>query len=74
MNKQPTTLCVDDEPVNLSLLKAILSPRGYRVVFAESGKDALAKLLEEAIDLVLLDLMMPERCIFHRKYSKNRAV
>ncbi|MEI6703401.1 MAG: response regulator, partial [Deltaproteobacteria bacterium] len=59
MNKQPTILCVDDEPTNLLLLQAILVPQGYRVVFAENGLVALAKLTEEVIDLVLLDLMMP---------------
>ena len=55
-----TILCVDDEPVNLSLLKGILLPCGYRLVFAQNGHEALAKLVEESIDLVLLDLMMPE--------------
>ena len=59
MNKQPTILCVDDEPVNLSLLQAILVPRGYRVIFAENGQEALTKLMEEPIDLLLLDLMLP---------------
>jgi response regulator RpfG family c-di-GMP phosphodiesterase len=60
MNNQSTILCVDDEPINLSLLQAILIPRGYRVIFAENGQEALLKLVEETIDLVLLDLMMPE--------------
>ena len=35
-------------------------PRGYAVVSAASGKDALAKIKSQAIDLVLLDVMMPE--------------
>lgn len=60
MNKHTTILCVDDEPINLSLLKAILVPHGYRVVYAQDGQEALEKLLGEPIDLVLLDLMMPD--------------
>lgn len=56
---KPIVLCVDDEPANLRLLQNILVPRGYAVVDAENGEDALLKLKSQAIDLVLLDLMMP---------------
>ncbi|MGB4598584.1 MAG: response regulator, partial [Trichlorobacter sp.] len=52
-------LCVDDEPINLSLLDAMLSPRGYDVVLASSGPEALEKIQTERIDICLLDLMMP---------------
>jgi adenylate cyclase len=40
-------------------LDAVLSPRGYRVITAESGEAALAVLKDSAIDLVLLDVVMP---------------
>ena len=53
-------LVVDDQPPNLRLLEAILGPRGYDVRTAESGKDALAAIAEGGIDLVLLDIVMPE--------------
>lgn len=53
-------LCVDDEPVNLKLLQATLNPHGYEVITAASGREALEKLREQRIDLVLLDVMMPE--------------
>jgi response regulator RpfG family c-di-GMP phosphodiesterase len=52
-------LCVDDEPLNLTLLEAILSPRGYDVVSAENGAEALEKIAAERIDICLLDVMMP---------------
>ena len=52
-------LCVDDEPLNLSLLEAMLSPRGYEVVMAENGPEALEKIGAEQIDICLLDVMMP---------------
>jgi DNA-binding NtrC family response regulator len=52
-------LCVDDEPLNLSLLEAMLSPRGYEVVAAENGPGALEKIGAEQIDICLLDVMMP---------------
>jgi class 3 adenylate cyclase/CheY-like chemotaxis protein len=54
-----TALAVDDEPANLRLLDAILTPRGYRVLTAPSGAEALALLETEDVDLVLLDIVMP---------------
>jgi two-component system sensor histidine kinase/response regulator len=60
MNQRMTRiLCVDDEPMNLSLLAAMLSPRGYEVVSAANGSEALEKIAVERIDICLLDVMMP---------------
>lgn len=53
-------LAVDDLPQNLRLLDAVLSPRGYRLLTATSGAEALAMLPESGADLVLLDIVMPE--------------
>jgi len=58
--RNPVILCVDDEEANLKLLENILVPRGYTVVCAASGKDALLKIKSQAIDLVLLDVIMSE--------------
>lgn len=52
-------LAVDDEPVNLRLLKAILGPEGYSLETASGGHEALDRLASGGIDLVLLDVMMP---------------
>jgi class 3 adenylate cyclase len=54
-----SVLVVDDQPANLRLLDAVLSPRGYEVITAGSGEEALAALKESPIDLVLLDILMP---------------
>jgi len=56
---QATILIVDDQPQNLRLLEAVLQPRGYRTVSAESGEAALEALRREQADLVLLDILMP---------------
>ena len=53
-------LAVDDQPPNLRLLEAVLTPRGYEVITAGSGTEALAILGERDVDLVLLDVVMPE--------------
>ncbi len=52
-----TILVVDDVPQNVRLLEAVLAPRGYTVVTATSGEEALERL--EGVDLVLLDVVMP---------------
>jgi adenylate cyclase len=52
-------LVVDDTPQNIKVLDAILSPRGYRVVTARSGAEALQKVRDDTPDLVLLDILMP---------------
>ncbi|MDD5232094.1 MAG: response regulator [Syntrophales bacterium] len=59
-NRKPRILCVDDEKANLLLLQAVLTPRGYDVVQARSGREALEAVQEQPIDLALLDVMMPE--------------
>jgi adenylate cyclase len=59
MAEQVTVLAVDDQPANLRLLEAVLTPRGYDVRTATSGAEALETLAEGEIDLVLLDIVMP---------------
>ena len=53
-------LIVDDTPHNVKLLADLLSVKGYAVVTAASGVEALEKVAKEAPDLVLLDVIMPE--------------
>jgi signal transduction histidine kinase len=53
-------LVVDDEPANRRLLEAILRPEGYTLVTAENGRAALPIIAGGGVDLVLLDVMMPE--------------
>ena len=60
MTDEPLLLAVDDLPANVRLLDAVLSPRGYRVLGAGSGPEALALVAEHRPDLVLLDIVMPE--------------
>ena len=55
----PRVLVVDDQPQNIRLLEAILTPRGYDVRAASSGEAALAAIEESEVDLVLLDIVMP---------------
>jgi adenylate cyclase len=54
-----TILVVDDQPLNVRLLADLLGAKGYAVVTAASGEEALARIAATPPDLVLLDVMMP---------------
>lgn len=51
-------LVVDDEPVNVKLITAILE-NDYEIIPAYSGREALEKISSDKPDIVLLDIMMP---------------
>ena len=72
--RNPVILCVDDEPVNCELLENILVANGYEVISAANGKDALLKIKTREIDLVLLDVIMPEMNGFEvcREIKENK--
>ncbi|HUQ22725.1 MAG TPA: response regulator transcription factor [Gaiellaceae bacterium] len=55
-----TILLVDDEDSVQKLLTYPLERDGFRVVHAVDGEQALARFSEEAVDLVVLDLMLPK--------------
>jgi signal transduction histidine kinase len=52
-------LVVDDNPANLVAVEAALSSLGRKLVFASSGEEALARLLDQDFALILLDVAMP---------------
>ena len=57
---EATLLVVDDLPQNVRLLEAVFAPRGYTVLAAGSGIEALERVAANRVDLVLLDIVMPE--------------
>src|SRR3990172_4076604 len=60
MKSGPRILCVDDIELNLTILKSALVPNGYKVVLSESGGEALKIISQQKIDLVLLDINLPD--------------
>ena len=76
---KPTILIVDDEPINLSMLKNLLADR-YQVRACKRGEDAVRAVnVEPRPDLVLLDIMMPDIDGFEvlsriKQEPKNRAI
>jgi DNA-binding response OmpR family regulator len=55
-----TVLVVDDDRVNRMLLVRRLEQEGYRVSTAENGREGWERLKQEPVDIVLLDVLMPE--------------
>jgi len=56
----PQILVVDDQPINVQLLKRKLEREGLRVTTAYSGREALDLVAADKPDLILLDVMMPD--------------
>jgi class 3 adenylate cyclase/CheY-like chemotaxis protein len=60
VNTPPRILVVDDVEKNARLLADVLTFKGYHVVTAAGGREALDQVARESPDLVLLDVMMPD--------------
>jgi CheY-like chemotaxis protein len=58
--RRPSILVVDDQPINVQLLKRKLEREGIRITTATNGIEALACVKQSPPDLILLDVMMPE--------------
>jgi class 3 adenylate cyclase len=60
MNSPAKILVVDDTPRNVKLFADLLTVKGYSVITAASGREALVLIEAEPPDLILLDVVMPE--------------
>ena len=52
-------LVIDDDQTNIVVIDKTLSPQGFHVVSALSGREGLEKISQENPDVILLDVMMP---------------
>ena len=78
-NENATILIVDDNRNNIEVVKGILRNRNYKILTALSGKKAFEVLESEKIDLILLDVMMPELdgfevCIQLKENTKYKEI
>ncbi len=58
---RPTVLVVEDEPAVARMLRISLHAAGFDVIEAVAGTEALEILEQEAADVVILDLELPDR-------------
>jgi CheY-like chemotaxis protein len=59
MNASRKVLVVDDDPAVRKSIDRVLSSKGYAVITAENGEEAMRKLKEEKYDVVYTDIRMP---------------
>jgi two-component system, sensor histidine kinase and response regulator len=55
-----TVLIVDDVPKNIQVVANVLGQQGYKLLFSQSGAKAIQIVQTKSVDLILLDIMMPE--------------
>jgi CheY-like chemotaxis protein len=60
VSRPPTILLAEDDRILRKAGEATLKKRGYAVIAAVDGEDALAKAREHKPDLILLDVIMPK--------------
>jgi len=70
-------LICEDEEIMLTALEFRLRKQGYKVILAEDGKEAKEKIINEAPDFIVADIMMPyvnglELISFVRKEQKSK--
>src|SRR3546814_3443343 len=54
-------LVTDDDPAHLAMVRNVLAPLGFDLVFADNGEACLAVCRAQLPDLVMLDITMPGR-------------
>lgn len=74
--KRMTILVCDDDKEIVEAISIYLKQEGYKVVAAYNGREALSKIKEEEIHLVILDIMMPELDGIHAllKLRENSSI
>ncbi|MBU4427602.1 MAG: response regulator [Desulfobacterales bacterium] len=60
MKRKQTILVVDDEAMILRVFERLLSKEGYTVLTASNGKEALELVRKKSLELVILDLKLPD--------------
>lgn len=56
-----TILVVDDSPTDLRVITAPLLEKGYRIITAVDGEEALEKAVQEKPHLIVLDVILPKK-------------
>jgi CheY-like chemotaxis protein len=59
-DNRKSILIVEDDPVLLKMYSEKFGFEGYRVINAKDGEEALTKAVNEPVDMILLDIMLPK--------------
>lgn len=59
-SEQPIVLIVDDDPLLTNMLRQSLTPKGFQLLEANTGAGALALLSSQTVQIVVLDMTLPD--------------
>ncbi|MCC6537853.1 MAG: response regulator [Bryobacterales bacterium] len=59
--RNKTILLVDDSPTEMKVMQTALQGKGFNLLMATDGEDALHKVLHQKPDVVLLDVVLPKK-------------
>nr|WP_312576223.1 PAS domain S-box protein [Sedimentibacter sp.] len=59
-NQDKTVLCIEDNIINQEFMKTIITRKGYKYIPLYNGKDAIQVLKDYKIDLIIMDIQLPE--------------
>jgi len=59
--REAKILIIDDQPSEVKMVKMALERASYKVIYAYNGKEGIEKAKQEKPDLIILDIMMPEK-------------
>lgn len=59
--RSKTILLVDDSPTEMKVMQSALQGKGFNLVTANDGEEALAKVIQQRPDMVLLDVVLPKK-------------
>lgn len=54
-------MLVDDSPTEMKVMQTALQGKGFNLVTANDGEEALAKVIQQKPDMVLLDVVLPKK-------------
>jgi DNA-binding response OmpR family regulator len=60
-SEQPIVLLVDDDVLLTDLLRQVMTKKGFQLLEANTGASALALLETQSVDLIVLDMTLPDR-------------
>ena len=61
VNSSPVILLIDDEEAFRNVLRQVLSKAGYEVMEAENGAEGIQRFYEKPADMIITDIIMPEK-------------
>lgn len=74
MKHNPRVLVIDDDRASLELIGIILEEEGYEVIQCQNGKDGIELAKETKPDVIILDLLMPEKSGFAVAYELKQEL